>query len=63
VGGFVLVYKDNEPPTAYVSNVADARLIAAAPDLLAALKRIADVSGDPVIENICNAAIEKAEGK
>ena len=43
-------------------NLADARLIAAAPDLLEALQLIADV-GDRAATEISRAAIAKAEGK
>ena len=39
----------------------DRLLIKSAPDLLAALHRIFQVSGDPIIENIASAAIAKAE--
>ena len=38
------------------------RLIAAAPEMLDALHRIAAASGDPIVENIAKAAIAKAEG-
>lgn len=54
-GGFLIDSKANPD--------ANARLIAAAPDLLDALQRIRESSGDPIIENICNSAIAKAEGQ
>lgn len=42
---------------------ANARLIAAAPELLGALQLIRQSSGDPVIEQIAETAIAKAEGR
>jgi hypothetical protein len=46
------------------TNTANARLIAAAPDMLAALRRVVrdDFESEDVLE-ICRAAIAKAEGK
>jgi hypothetical protein len=49
VAGHTLIYVDGQPPLAYVASRDDARLIAAAPDLLAALKALwheVDASGN-----------------
>ena len=42
---------------------ANARLIAAAPDLLEALRFLADKINDPALVAVADAAIAKAEGK
>lgn len=47
----------------YIRNRADAHLIAAAPDMLEALRFIAANSGDPVMEASASAAIAKAEAQ
>lgn len=79
VGGFYLVYREGESPSAYVADREDARLFAAAPDLLKALKAILaerpELWGDyvyggvtdfPISEDALFAAdeaIAKAEGR
>ena len=64
---------DSNDPKELETIVANARLIAAAPELLAALREIADEcnrrlrkgedSGDRLTLQLCKAAIAKAEGR
>lgn len=72
VGGFTVIGK-NEIATAYVANEGDAKLYAAAPELLEALKEASDyLNGNHGLNNIgansllhkkFKSAISKAEGR
>lgn len=64
VGGFYAILPPDAPPTAYVANRDDARLYAAAPELLAALKLLSDnaITTKDVWQTV-EAVIAKAEGK
>ena len=68
-GSWAVARRDDVlPPLAWTVNEADARLIAAAPDLLAALEEIVNLEGFPDqfayrAEAIALAAIAKAKGK
>lgn len=69
IQGFYSVRESKLPVVAYVSNERDARLIAAAPELLAALKTLVEgvdefwMSENPGAVDAADAAIAKAEGR
>lgn len=54
---------ENKDGEDYEEDAANARLIAAAPDLYTSLQFILEHSGDPVIENVARAALRKADGE